>query len=113
MPAIRKSYTEATDKTPVAKFGIGPLGADFSRASGSGSAKDSYSLAVSLPGGSASAGENISTSTASQILQDVNADGIPDIVQTGSGALRIIEGARLNESGEISFSKEQAISGIP
>ena len=113
MPAIRKSYTEAIDRTPVAKAGIGPVSADFSKTSNSSSAKDSYNLAVSLPGGSASAGENISTSTASQILQDVNADGIPDIVQTGSGALRIIEGARLNESGEISFSKEQAISGIP
>ena len=112
MPAIRKSYTEATDKTPTAKYGIGPLGADFSRASSSGSAKDSYSLAVSLPGGSASAGENISTSTASQILQDVNGDGIPDIVQIDNGVLRIIEGAKLNETGEISFNKEKTISGI-
>ena len=113
MPAIRKSYTEAVDRTPVAKAGIGPVSADFSKTSNSSSAKDSYNLAVSLPGGSASAGENRSTSEASQILQDVNADGIPDIVQTGSGALRIIEGAKLNESGEISFSKELAVYGIP
>lgn len=113
MPAIRKSYTEATDKTPSAKFGIGPVGADLSRASSSSSAKDSYNLAVSLPGGSASVGENSSISAASQILQDVNADGIPDIVQAVGGALRIIEGARLNESGEIGFSKERTVPGIP
>ncbi|WP_276778815.1 toxin TcdB middle/N-terminal domain-containing protein [Treponema succinifaciens] len=113
MPAIRKSYTEAIDRTPVAKAGIGPVSADFSKTSNSSSAKDSYNLAVSLPGGSASAGENISTSTASQILQDVNGDGIPDIVQIDNGVLRIIEGAKLNESGEISFNKEQVISGTP
>ena len=113
MPAIRKSYTEATDKTPVAKFGIGPVSADFSKTTNSNSAKDSYNLAISLPGGSASVGENRATSTASQILQDVNGDGIPDIVQIDNGVLRIIEGAKLNESGEISFNKEQVISGTP
>ena len=113
MPAIRKSHTEATDRTPVAKTGIGLLGADFSKASSGGSAKDAYSTAVRLPGASVSAGENRSTSEASQILQDVNADGIPDIVQTGSGILRIIEGSKLNEAGEISFNKEQTIAGIP
>ena len=33
MPTIRKSYTEATDKTPTAKVGIGPVSADFSKTS--------------------------------------------------------------------------------
>ena len=112
MPAIRKSYTEATDKTPVAKFGIGPVSADFSKTTNSNSAKDSYNLAISLPGGSASVGENRATSTSNQILQDVSGDGIPDIVQAGDGALRIIEGAKLNETGEIGFNKEKTISGI-
>ena len=113
MPAIRKSYTEAIDRTPVAKAGIGPVSADFSKTSNSNSAKDSYNLAISLPGGSASVGENRATSTSNQILQDVNGDGIPDIVQIDNGVLRIIEGAKLNESGEISFNKEQVISGTP
>ncbi|UKI54656.1 MAG: hypothetical protein L6V90_08215 [Treponema succinifaciens] len=39
MPTIRKSYTEATDKTPTAKVGIGPVSADFSKTSNSNSAK--------------------------------------------------------------------------
>ena len=112
MPAIRKSYTEAIDRTPVAKAGIGPVSADFSKTSNSSSAKDSYNLAISLPGGSASVGENRATSTSNQILQDVSGDGIPDIVQAGDGALRIIEGAKLNETGEIGFNKEKTISGI-
>ncbi|WP_308687380.1 toxin TcdB middle/N-terminal domain-containing protein, partial [uncultured Treponema sp.] len=42
----------------------------------------------------------------------MNGDGIPDIVQADNGALRIIEGAKLNETGEISFNKEKNISGI-
>ncbi|MGN0756123.1 hypothetical protein, partial [Treponema sp.] len=112
MPTIRKSYTEATDKTPTAKVGIGPVSADFSKTSNSNSAKDSYSMAISLPGGSGSVGENNSTSTSNQILQDVNIDGIPDIVQINNGVLKIIEGTKLNENGEISFNKEQTISGI-
>ena len=112
MPTIRKSYTEATDKTPTAKVGIGPVSADFSKTSNSNSAKDSYNMAISLPGGSGSVGENNSTSTSNQILQDVNIDGIPDIVQINNGVLKIIEGTKLNENGEISFNKEQTISGI-
>ena len=112
MPTIRKSYTEAIDKTPTAKVGIGPVSADFSKTSNSNSAKDSYSMAISLPGGSGSVGENNSTSTSNQILQDVNIDGIPDIVQIDNGVLKIIEGTKLNENGEISFNKEQTISGI-
>ena len=112
MPTIRKSYTEATDKTPTAKVGIGPVSADFSKTSNSNSAKDSYNMAISLPGGSGSVGENNSTSTSNQILQDVNIDGIPDIVQIDNGVLKIIEGTKLNENGEISFNKEQTISGI-
>ena len=112
MPTIRKSYTEATDKTPTAKVGIGPVSADFSKTSNSNSAKDSYNMAISLPGGSGSVGENNSTSTSNQILQDVNIDGIPDIVQINNGVLKIIEGTKLNENGEISFYKEQTISGI-
>ena len=112
MPTIRKSYTEATDKTPTAKVGIGPVSADFSKTSNSNSAKDSYNMAISLPGGSGSVGENNSTSTSNQILQDVNIDGIPDIVRINNGVLKIIEGTKLNETGEISFNKEQTISGI-
>lgn len=112
MPAIRKSYTEATDKTPTAKVGIGPVSADFSKTSNSNAAKDSYNMAISLPGGSGSAGKNNSTSTSTQIIQDVNIDGIPDIVQIDNGVLKIIEGAKLNEAGEISFHKEHGISGI-
>ena len=42
----------------------------------------------------------------------MSGDGIPDIVQAGDGALRIIEGAKLNETGEIGFNKEKTISGI-
>lgn len=41
-----------------------------------------------------------------------NIDGIPDIVQIDNGVLKIIEGTKLNENGEISFNKEQTISGI-
>ena len=112
MPTIRKSYTEATDKTPTAKVGIGPVSADFSKISNSNSAKDSYNMAISLPDGNGSVGENNSTSTSNQILQDVNIDGIPDIVQINNGVLKIIEGTKLNENGEIIFNKEQTISGI-
>ena len=42
----------------------------------------------------------------------MSGDGIPDIVQAGDGALRIIEGAKLNETGEIGFNKEKTISRI-
>ena len=112
MPTIRKSHTQATDRTPTAKAGIGPVSVDFSKTSNSNSAKDSYNLAISLPGASGSVGENNSTSTAQQIIQDVNSDGIPDIVQIDNGLLRIIAGTKLNEDGEICFNHSSELSGI-
>ena len=112
MPTIRKSYTKATDKTPTAKVGIGPVSADFSKTTSSSSAKDSYNLAISLPGKSGSAGENNSTSVSSQIIQDMNMDGIPDIVQIDNGALRIVEGTKVNENGEICYNTASELPGI-
>ena len=112
MPAIRKSYTEATDETPIMKIAIGPIGMDFSKTTKSDVAQESYNASISIFGKGGSVGENNSTSTSKQVVQDVNADGIPDIVQIDNGVLRVTAGTKVNEKGEICFNNLNTLTGI-
>ena len=112
MPAVRKSYVSGTDKTPTAKAGIGPVTINISDSKNESTGNTNFNLAVSGPMGGGSVGSNKSVATSQQIIQDLNADGIPDIVRIDSSSLKITEGKKVNEIGEVCYDEGSTISGI-
>lgn len=80
VPVIRKTYTEGTDRTPNVNVAFGgpatpiPGNVDGKMKTVASSAQETVSL-----GGSK--GYNVSNSSVKQVFQDINGDGISDIIQ--------------------------------
>ena len=107
MPSIRKTITEGTDKTPSTKITLGYINIDFSKGVNDSSLEESYNKAINL-GNNGNAAINKSTSISQQFMQDINGNGVPDIIQIKKDKLLITEGNYSNEIG-LSFDKQYSM----
>jgi RHS repeat-associated protein len=103
LPALRKSSNSGTDKTWGISASVGGLNVSaICDAVKALSAAINSSDTSSLATGSMQ-GTNAGSSSMLQNVQDMNGDGIPDIVQ-GNGPLSITYGAR-DEDGTVTYGK--------
>lgn len=91
IPTIRKTYTEGTDKTPNLSMGFG--GTAKGAVEGAkilDEAKDKLPRIIEGgAGGSLSAGKNTSDSYVKQACQDINGDGLQDVLEMSPGGKAI------------------------
>ena len=90
MPSIRKTITDGTDRTPKVDVSVTKVFQDLD--------DDLWEKLKDVGSGSGSRGWNKSESNVKQSLQDINGDGIPDILQITDNGINITNGEIINET---------------
>ena len=92
MPSIRRTFTTGTDRTPNVSVGIGgTVSKEIIDAETNLKVAD-YNLANEIASASVSKGWNKSVSNVEQAVQDIDGNGIPDIVQVFGSNISAIKG---------------------
>ena len=91
VPSIRRTFTTGTDRTPNVSVGFG--GSVPNEIIGEeGKILGDYNVADEVAGLSASRGWNKSESDVKQTMQDIDGNGIPDILQVSGSAISVVKG---------------------